>query len=464
MNAWFARNLLYRPAALLRGEPTFRLLRRYRVSQWWEPEELAAYQSAALARLLHYAVRRVPYYRDFAASAEFSSQNLCAEDLSRFPVITKAELVQAGKRLLAWRPPGTTSWKTTGGSTGVPVRLRKNRYATAAEQAASWRCYEWYGIRPGDRAARFWGTPQSTRTRLRYRAIDAVLNRARFSAFAFQESDLAHYFERLSQDPPVWVYGYVSMLTQFARYCLEEKQPHAALGVQAVVTTSEVLSESDRDLLRKAFGAPVYNEYGCGEVGAVLYECERGSLHLMAENLFVELFPDPTPEEPAGVRLVVTDLHNRALPLLRYDLADRAVPAPPCACGRALPAFSRIFGRAYDFVVCSDGTRYHGEFFLYALEAARDRGLAFEQAQFVQLEPDLLKLRIVPAPGYRLEHGRWIAERIQAKSGGRVLVRVEETEAIERERSGKIRLIVALPRPQATTSSHSEATGRNSEA
>jgi phenylacetate-CoA ligase len=211
------------------------------------------------------------------------------------------------------------------------------------------------------------------------------------------------------------------------------------------VSTSEVLTLQDRNLLASAFGAPVYDEYGCGEVGPILYQCEKGRLHLMAENLEAELLPDPTPDEPGACRLVVTDLHNLATPLLRYDLGDRVVPAPACDCRRTLPAFARVFGRAYDFVEIGDGARFHGEFFLYVLEWARDRGLPILQAQFVQTGPSEIELRVVPGRGFGAEASELVAAELAARSGHRLRGRTEIVREIPRERSGKLRLIKALP-------------------
>jgi len=448
MNTWFARNVLYRAAQVVRGEPVFRLLRRYEESQWWDTKRLASLQEEALERLLRHAATRTRHYAEAARAAGLDPMRLTAADLPKFPLLTKIDLVERATQLCAPTLPGTASWKVTGGSTGVAVRLRKNRSATAAEQAASWRSYGWYGIRPGDRQARFWGTPLTGRAALRYRAIDFVLNRERLSAFAFRRTDLRNYFERLQRQRPRWVYGYVSMLVQFAAYCLDEGLPLADLRVAAIVVTSEVLNRSDRALIARAFGAPVYNEYGCGEVGPILYECEQGMLHLMAENLFAELVPAPTPSCPTACRLVLTDLHNRATPLIRYDIGDHIVPASPCVCGRGLPTFSEVFGRAYDFVEAPDGTRFHGEFFMYHLEAARDRGAPIRQAQFVQDEPDHVLVRVVPAQGYETSHGRDLSAMLAAKSGGRFRVDAITTGEIPRERSGKLRLIQALRNPR----------------
>ncbi len=445
MNSWIARNLLYRPLVRLRGEPVFSLLERYRASQWWPRDRIEELQRELLGRILAHAAREVPFYRQAAREAGLEPEEVGADHLQAFPLLEKRHLQEHLGELSARVPRWRTTVKTTGGSTGVPVRLRKNRRATAAEQAASWRSYGWYGIRPGDRQARFWGVALSRRARLRYRAIDLALNRDRFSAFAFSEEDLARYYRILRRRRPAWAYGYVSMLAQFASYCLDQGLPLADLGVRAVVSTSEVLTRRDRELISEAFGAPVYDEYGCGEVGAVLYECERGRLHLMAENLFVELLPDPTPDEPEAARLVVTDLHNRATPLIRYNLGDRVVPAPPCSCGRGLPAYQRVFGRAYDFITAPDGTRFHGEFFMYLLEEAHDRDLAIGQAQFVEVAPGRIEVRVVPRPGYEPAQGdilcAWLAERSRGRLTGSAVV----AEEIPRLPSGKLRVITRMP-------------------
>jgi phenylacetate-CoA ligase len=292
--------------------------------------------------------------------------------------------------------------------------------------------------------ARFWGVPLSNRARWRSRSIDFVLNRIRFSAFAFRQEDLRGYFEELQRVRPAWAYGYVSMLSEFAAFCLSERLPLAEVGIRAVVTTSEVLSAVDRERIQRAFGCPTYNEYGCGEVGAVMYECERGRLHAMMENLLLELQSDPTPDEPEAHRLVITDLHNLATPLIRYDVGDRVVPADGCDCGRGLTAFRRVFGRAYDMIEAPDGRRFHGEFFLYMIEAARDRGLPVGQVQFVQTAPDRIEIRVVPLDGFDSDAANFLSNEIKMVTNGHLKASVVKVTEIQREPSGKIRLIKAL--------------------
>jgi phenylacetate-CoA ligase len=214
------------------------------------------------------------------------------------------------------------------------------------------------------------------------------------------------------------------------------------LGLKSVITTSEVLSPAQRDLIQQAFGVPVQDEYGCGEVGPIAYECEEGRLHVMSENLVVELVT--ASGEPAEVgesgEIVVTDLNNRAMPLVRYRLGDFGVQGPACRCGRGFPVLEKIWGRAYDFVRTADGRRYHGEFFMYLFEDLRASGSQIGQFQITQEGPQALSVLVVTPEGAGEEVGARIRAQLNdALSGMQVTVR--RVAGIPREPSGKMRVI-----------------------
>jgi phenylacetate-CoA ligase len=63
--------------------------------------------------------------------------------------------------------------------------------------------------------------------------------------------------------------------------------------------------------------------------------------------IYAEILDDADrPCAPGEVgRVVVSTLHNYAMPLFRYDLGDLAEVGPPCECGRTLPVLNRIVGR-----------------------------------------------------------------------------------------------------------------------
>jgi phenylacetate-CoA ligase len=57
-------------------------------------------------------------------------------------------------------------------------------------------------------------------------------------------------------------------------------------------------------------------------------------------------------------RVVVTDLHNFATPMIRYDIGDFAEVGPACPCGRGLPTFRRVVGRERNLLRLADGRRH----------------------------------------------------------------------------------------------------------
>jgi len=418
------------------------LLRQMHASQYAPSEQLEFAQRRALAGLLDHAISSSPYYRDVLGVVGQVSPASALERLAEMPFLTKSVLQESADHLRCSAYSGRVSRKITGGSTGQAVTVYKNSSAIAAEMAATWRGYGWFGLRVGDRAARFWGSPHSLKRRPRFAAADFAMHRIRFSAFAFDDGDLERYWQRCLRFRPRYFYGYVSMLEAFADFVQRRGYDGRSLGLTAIVTTSEVLSPPQRELLRRVFGAPVQNEYGCGEVGPIAYECEKGSLHIMAENLLVEIV---TKEGHAAQRgetgeIVVTDLNNRAMPLIRYRLADFGIPGGPCSCGRTLPVLERIWGREYDFVESPTGRRFHGEFFMYCFEDLRAQGLPVRQFQVTQRAADRLQVRVVLAETVTGDALQPI-ERGVAESLPDFRVEVTQAESIERAPSGKMRII-----------------------
>ena len=222
------------------------------------------------------------------------------------------------------------------------------------------------------------------------------MNRIRFSAFGFTEAELEEYWLRCLRFKPKYFYGYVSMLEAFARFVKESGKDGSVLGLKAVITTSEVLTDAQRSLIGESFGVPVQNEYGCGEVGPIAYECEAGSMHIMSENVLVELLGesgDPVAEGEEG-EIVVTDLNNVAMPLLRYRIRDFAVRLSECECSRGFPVLGSVRGRAYDTITAPSGRSYHGEFFMYLFEDLRDAGSRFERFRVIQTGSNALEVEI----------------------------------------------------------------------
>jgi len=438
--------LAYGAALIVAGErQMFRRLREFSDAERRPPELLRARQNGRIHRILTYAARNVAFYRDAWRGERIPEGSDVRAFLEGLPLISKRDLQRNFESLRAFPRSSRTTRKTTGGSTGEPVTVIKDRSATAAERAAMWCAYGWHGIAVADRAVRFWGTAERANRNHRLDAVsDRLMNRIRVSAFAFSEDDLGQYWEKCLSFGPVYFHGYVSMLEMFARFVNRNGLPGDALGLKAVIATSEALAEPVRAEIERAFGAPVRGEYGSGEIGSVAFECENASYHVMSENVLVEILrPDGTPAPP-GERgeIVLTDLNNRALPLIRYRIGDLGSYGGRCSCGRTFPILSSIVGRAYDFVVTPDGRRYHGEFFMYLFEDLRKSGLRIEQFQIIQRQTDEIRVRIV-VPDVDSRAELLVVTELSSRLTG-VRVIAERVRSIERAPSGKMQVIKRL--------------------
>jgi phenylacetate-coenzyme A ligase PaaK-like adenylate-forming protein len=413
----------------------------YEQFQWEDSAVIAAYQFRALCKLLNYAYGAVRFYRDsFDAIGLHPEDIKSLNDLSELPYLEKEDLATNYAALVAGPKKLLASRKTTGGSTGQAVTVLKNVDALARERAATWRGYRWAGVDICDPQARFWGIPLRSSQRLAATIIDLVANRKRLSAFGVDDQVLQKYYQKIWQFKPTYFYGYVSIITEFATF-VKQNSYAVPPTLRAVITTSEVLDDANRRQIEEVFQCKVHDEYGCGEVGSIAHECERGGMHIMAENLVVETLAEPNVMGKAG-EIVVTDLFNYAMPLIRYKLKDYVTLSDHhCSCGRGLPTIYKVYGRAYDIIVDKGGKKYHPEILMYIFEDMKKKYGTIKQFQVIQKTLTTLEVRVVPDKRYDAESERAIKSAIHDKVSDSFNVFVSYKKEIERERSGKIRLI-----------------------
>src|SRR5262249_8711110 len=139
--------------------------------------------------------------------------------------------------------------------------------------------------------------------------------------------------------------AYPTPLALFCEYLAKSGKPFHR--PKAALVTAEVLLPEQREIIRKTLDIDPYVQYGTRDFGMIAAECgEHNGLHLSPTSAFVELIP-VEPGDPRTVYdVVVTDLTNLAMPLIRYAINDCAVPASgPCPCGRGYPLVREFIGR-----------------------------------------------------------------------------------------------------------------------
>ncbi|BAU57089.1 phenylacetate-coenzyme A ligase [Halorhodospira halochloris] len=302
-------------------------------------------------------------------------------DLDRFsalPLLERSELVERRDELADEDYPDETWWDQTGGSTGEPVRILKNRASKQAMLQAKAQMHRWAGHRPGMPVLELWGAERDILEqrhrppywewplRQRLRCNKLVQN-----AFRMGEAQMRQYLAEWHWFRPRTVLAYAHSIHELARFA--EREGVEVYRPQAIITSAGTLTEEMRADIRRVFGAPVFNRYGSREFGNMAMSCEQeDGLHVIPTATMIEILrPDGSPTEPDELgEIVVTSLTARAMPMIRYRIGDTGVWAEDaCPCGRPFPLIKQVTGRVSDQFIAQDGSYVHGEYFTHMVWA-----------------------------------------------------------------------------------------------
>ncbi len=373
-------------------------------SQWWTWSKIQALQAKKLPLLLDHAYKTVPFYRRcFDEHGLRPNDVKDLSDLKRLPILTKRDIQQDVTRLVSDQFKEKKKIEDySGGSTGRPTRFYQDFSYKAWEQADMLRCYRMTGYQLGTRWAFLWGSDHDASTHRGYWGAikdHIIYNLVWINTFDLTADTLLRTLEQMARWQPKIIVAYVSSVALLAKL-IREKQIRG-ISPKAIQTSAEVLTPDTRQLIESAFGCPVFDRYGCREMGNIAHECERhNGLHILAENNLVELVDDNGRAAQPGSagRLVVTNLNNYAMPFIRYDTGDLAVSAQQnCRCGRGLPLLSSVQGRISDVISSPSGKLLHGEFFSHLFYKVD----GISQFRVIQKSRRDLLVQIVPAQNFQ---------------------------------------------------------------
>jgi phenylacetate-CoA ligase len=433
---------VFTPLALWRAGDLDQLAyrREFERTQWLSADELRDLQWRRLRTLLEQAYRQCPFYRErFDRLGLVPDDFRGPEDLRVLPPLEKRDIQEYGERLVArnW-PRADLVRNQTGGSTGTPITFYLSGDRRRSRAAATARHNRWAGWEVGDKAAVIWGAPQDRpaagwRARLRRALLREPLW---LDTACVTEQSLAAFHAALLRYRPRVIQAYARAAVLFARYVRARGLP--SCRPQAVITSAEVLEEEDRRLLEEVFGCPVFNRYGCREVSVIASECDAHcGLHVMAEGLYVEVEAAHGAAGPGEIgSVLVTDLLNLAMPLLRYRIGDLgAWAAGDCPCGRRLPRLERLAGRVTDFLVGADGRLVSGVFLATYVVAQRP---SLGQVQIRQDRAGAVLYRIRPGSGFHYPDDlEYIRRATRRHLGDATVVDAEVVGELPAEPSGK---------------------------
>ena len=134
--------------------------------------------------------------------------------------------------------------------------------------------------------------------------------------------------------------------------------------IKMIASYAEVLEEEEKERFSKAFNTSVIEIYQASE-GQIGSTCRCGNLHVNEDLVFVELYDNNgMPVEKPNIvatKMLVTNLVNRAQPIIRYEMNDLLMLGEPCPCGSNFRVIKKVIGRHDDvfYFKNEDGQRQH---------------------------------------------------------------------------------------------------------
>jgi phenylacetate-CoA ligase len=440
------------------GSDLMRNIGTFEDSQWFPQERLRTMQWEQLSRLLEHAYRHVPYYQEkFKEMGAEPNDFRSIEDFAKFPIITKRTLQERVADLIATNVSrGDLVKGVTSGSSGLPTFHYRDRACNRIRTAAGKRLNRIAGYDFGLKLFSFWRespfvfegiqakpnaggqeklSPGLARLKKAIHDRFGVENQVlRIDPTLLSEPELAKMYDQLKGFKPDIIISYVSALYMFAQYL--EANGLKGISPRSVIVSSETLYPHQRASMERAFGCPVYNRYGLSETGIVGIECPaHDGLHLNQEILHMEALSDSA----GNSQLIVTDLINHGMPLLRYETGDTArVIQERCLCGRGLSRIGHLSGRVIDMLPTRLGGHVNGQLFatFHWIEGVK-------QYQVIQEKIDAFKIRIVRAPSFAEKNIAPMLHTIHERFGRETTIEVNYVETIPFTRGGKYKLVVS---------------------
>jgi len=436
--------------APLKLAPELELLGKLEESQWWSPARIEGAQWKRLAAVLRHARATVPFYRERLAALDARGP-LSSERWQSLPLLTRRDIQEAGGALLSERVPdhcGSRYTTQSSGSTGEPVSITGTALNQAYWRALTLRDHQWHkrdlvgtlcAIRPvrRDRA----GLDEGVARGGWGPATDALGGTGKMALLSLA-TDIGAQAEWLARHDPDYLISFPSNVLALAEH-------FAARGLRLprlreVRTVGETLAPAVIERVRAAWNVPVTDLYSSEEVGVIALQCASGSglYHVQSESVMVEVLDDAgRPCAPWTIgRVVVSSLHNFAMPLLRYELGDYAEAGASCPCGRGLPTLARILGRQRNMLVLPSGEK---RWPLSGFSEYRDIA-PIRRYQIVQLDRGCIEMRFVAERPVSADEEQRLTEVIRRWLGHPFEIRFRYFDELPRSASGKFEEFISM--------------------
>ena len=407
-------------------------------------EYIRALQQKKLQKLIKHSYKTVLFYKNRFQQAGIVPDDIQSiSDLTAIPLLTREDIQEHYHQLVSTKADLTKCYRgSSSGSTGKPVVYLHDKICSSAGDAARYFGWGLAGWNFGSSHMTIWGNPACVNTDWKKPA--SVLK-----SFLFNETKLAAYkltdkthfkkaVQLIKKGNFEYIYGYTNAIFLIANYAVEQNLQLPA--IKGVFTTAENLMGYQRTIIEKALG-PVYDFYGCGEINGIAFQCrKRDGYHLIDPHVIVEY--GNIMDGFGNQELIITDLDNYAMPLIRYQNGDMGIPDDSriCDCGLGFSKISKVSGRVSDIVKTPDGGIFTVPSFFGSRLLKQIKGLVRYQSELVNHYQLIINIQTNDAFNHEQEDK--IKEALNEYIPVSLKWKIKYTDEIKVSENGKFKIFI----------------------
>ena len=332
------------------------------------------YQKDQLRKLYLYAYNHTRYYKSIFDEIDLIKKGeIVWENENKIPILTKEILRDRMNDIVCDEVDSRYAYdNTSGGSTGVPVLFKQDRLYFE-RNFGNLILMGWLNDKyEGDKEIKLWGSERDIiqgSISLRDKIINLIYNRKLLNSFLLTDELMKTYCSEINNFMPKQIWTYVDSMYCLAKYIIANNI--SMFSPQNIITTAGCLYDDIRETIAKAFpDSRIINQYGSREVGLIGCEFKNETgIYVFEHSQKVEVLDKKTGyvSQTGEGEILITNLNNYCMPLIRYDIGDEGILEINDSKERTsvYKKITKLYGRRNSHIIRSDGSKIHGEYFTH---------------------------------------------------------------------------------------------------
>lgn len=445
---YITRNFVLPTSDIVLGTHISKQLRFLEKSQWWTARKLQEYQNKQLKYLIGHIYKNVPYYHYLFKSLNLDPNDIkTKDDLNKLPILTKEDIRKDPASFLSINIKKNSLIKhSTSGSSGKVFEYYIDKNLVSMYRAMGIRGWEFAGYSIGDRIVTVAGSSLLSKNMNTLNKIRFYISRnLPLSSYNMENDKVINYINQIIKFKPKFIRGYPSSIAILADYILKNNLHE--IKPSTIITTAETLYSTDKKIITEAFDCDIIDQCGCNDGGENLCECkEHSGYHIGVERAIHEFIGEsnePVSNNETG-NIILTDLCNYAMPLIRYDAGDIGIPTDDiCTCGRGLPLVKSIMGRSVEKIILPNGISIPGLTITDIFDSEETVIDKIIEYQIIQEKINEFTIYIVKNKNYDDDTSKKIAKYFEDYMGIPLKIKFNFPRSIPRTEANKRKIVIS---------------------